>query len=69
MTASWKKTAGVKGYQICYSTSKKWKGKKQKLVSKNKAVIKKLKRERPIISVSGLTIWRGQRKYMGHGAV
>ena len=46
VTASWKKTAGVKGYQICYSTSKKWKGKKQKLVSKNKAVIKKLKKKK-----------------------
>ena len=46
VTASWKKTAGVKGYQICYSTSKKWKGKKQKLVSKNKAVIKKLKKRK-----------------------
>ncbi len=46
VTASWKETAGVKGYQICYSTSKKWKGKKQKLISKNKAVIKKLKKKR-----------------------
>ena len=46
VTASWKKTAGVKGYQICYSTSKKWKGKKQKLVSKNKAVIKNLKKKK-----------------------
>ena len=46
VTASWKKTAGVKGYQICYSTSKKWKGKKQKLISKNKAVIKKLNKRK-----------------------
>ena len=46
VTASWKKTTGVKGYQICYSDSKKWKGKKQKLISKNKAVIKKLKKRK-----------------------
>ena len=46
VTASWKKTTGVKGYQICYSTSKKWKGKKQKLISKNKAVFKKLKKKK-----------------------
>ncbi len=46
VTASWKKTAGAKGYQICYSTSRKWKNKKQKLVSKNKAVIKKLKKKK-----------------------
>ncbi len=46
VTASWKKTAGVKGYQICYSNSQKWKGKKQKLVSQNKAVIKKLKKKK-----------------------
>lgn len=44
--AKWKKLTGVKGYQICYSTSKNWKGKKQKLVSKNKVVIKKLKKKK-----------------------
>ncbi len=46
VTASWKKQTGVKGYQICYSTSKKWKGKKQKLVTKNNAVIKNLKKKK-----------------------
>ena len=46
VTISWKKLTGAKGYQICYSTSKKWKGKKQKLVSKNKAFIKKLKKKK-----------------------
>ncbi len=46
VTASWKKLTGVKGYQICYSTSKKWKGKKQKLVTKNNAVIKNLKKQK-----------------------
>ena len=28
-TVSWKKVSGATGYQICYSTSKKWKNKKQ----------------------------------------
>ena len=46
VTASWKKLTGVKGYQICYSTSKKWKNKKLKLVTKNKAVIKNLKKKK-----------------------
>lgn len=44
--ASWKKLTGVKGYQICYSTSKKWKGKKQKLITKNNVVIKNLKKKK-----------------------
>lgn len=46
VTASWKKLSRAKGYQICYSTSKKWKGKKQKLVTKNNAVIKNLKKQK-----------------------
>ncbi len=46
VTASWKKLTGAKGYQICYSTSKKWKNKKQKLINKNKAVIKNLKKKK-----------------------
>ena len=46
VTASWKKLTGAKGYQICYSMSKKWKGKKQKPVNKNNAVIKNLKKQK-----------------------
>ncbi len=46
VTASWKKLTGAKGYQICYSTSKKWKNKKQKLTVKNKAVIKSFKKKK-----------------------
>lgn len=46
VTASWKKMTGAKGYQICYSTSQKWKGKKQKLATKNKVVIKNLKKKK-----------------------
>lgn len=46
MTASWKKTTGAKGCQICYCTSKKWKGKKQKLVTQTKTEIKNLKKKK-----------------------
>ncbi len=46
VTVSWKKLTGVKGYQICYSTTKKWKGKKQKLITKNNAVIKSLRKNK-----------------------
>ena len=40
---SWKKVSGVQGYQICYSTSKKFKNKKQLLAKNNKVTLKKLK--------------------------
>ncbi len=50
VTVSWKKVKGryysVVGYQICYSTSKKWKGKKQKLFRKNKATVTNLKKKK-----------------------
>lgn len=46
VTASWKKVSGASGYQICYSTSKKWKGQKQKMIRKNKVTIKKLKKSK-----------------------
>ena len=46
VTVSWKKVPGAAGYQICYSTSKKWKNKKQKLSRKNKLIVKKLKKKK-----------------------
>ena len=46
VSVSWEKSPGAKGYQVCYSTSKKWKNKKQELVFKNKAVIKNLKKKK-----------------------
>ncbi len=46
VTVSWKKVSGAAGYQICYSTSKKWKNKKQKLSRKNKLIVKKLKKKK-----------------------
>lgn len=46
VTASWKKVSAAAGYQICYSTSKKWKNKKQKLTRNNKLIVKKLKKKK-----------------------
>lgn len=46
VTVSWKKVSGAAGYQVCYSTSKKWKGKKQKLTRSNKLTVKKLKKKK-----------------------
>lgn len=46
VSLSWKKSPGAKGYQICYSTSKKWKNKKQELVSKNKVTMKNLEKKK-----------------------
>ena len=64
VTASWKKLTGAKGYQICYSTSKKWKGKKQKLVTKNKAVIKNLKKKKTYyFRVRGYRLERTKKVY------
>lgn len=41
--ASWKKQSGADGYELCYSTSKKWKKKKTKTTKKTKLTIGKLK--------------------------
>ena len=46
VTVSWKKVKITAGYQICYSTSKKWKGRKQKLSRKNKVTVKNLKKKK-----------------------
>ena len=46
VTVSWKKVTGAAGYQIRYSTSKKWKGRKQKLSRKNKVTVKNLKKKK-----------------------
>lgn len=46
VTASWKKVSGADGYQVCYSTSKKWKKKTQKLTANRKVEIKRLKRKK-----------------------
>lgn len=46
VTISWKRVSKATDYQICYSTSKKWKNKKLKLTKKNKLTIKKLKKKK-----------------------
>ena len=64
VTASWKKTTGAKGYQICYSASKKWKNKKQKLITKNKVVIKNLKKNPYYFRVRAYRL-EGRKKVYG----
>lgn len=46
VTVSWKKVSGAAGYQVCYSTSSRWKNKKQKMVRKNRFAVKKLKKKK-----------------------
>ena len=43
---SWKKISGADGYQVCWSTSKKWKNKTQKLTTDKRVNIKKLKKRK-----------------------
>ena len=65
VAVTWKKATGVKGYQICYSTSKKFKKKKQKFVKKNKVSLKKLKSGKTyFIRVRAYAI-EGNRKVYG----
>lgn len=58
-TVTWKKVEGAKGYQICYSASKKFTSKKQITVKKNKVLLKKLK--------SGKTYFLKVRAYRVNG--
>lgn len=58
-TVTWKKVEGVRGYQICYSASKKFSSKKQITVKKNKVLLKKLK--------SGKTYFLKVRAYTVNG--
>ena len=58
-TVTWKKVEGAKGYQICYSASKKFTSKKQITVKKNKVLLKKLK--------SGKTYFLKVRAYKVNG--
>lgn len=43
---SYKKVSGVKGYEICYSLKKNFKGAKKLTTSKTKLTIKKLKKKK-----------------------
>lgn len=46
VSVSWKYVTGADGYQLCYATSGKWKGKKWKLTRGNTVVLKKLKKKK-----------------------
>lgn len=65
VTVSWKKQTGARGYQICYSTSGKWKGKKQKLVTKNSAAVKNLKKNKTYYFRVRAYRLEGKRKVYG----
>lgn len=43
---SWKKISDVEGYEIQYSTNRKWRGKKTKRTTKTQCVVKKMKKEK-----------------------
>ena len=62
---SWKKVYGAKGYQICYSTSKKFKNKKQLLTKNNTATLKKLKSGKTYIVKVRAYILDGKKKVYG----
>ncbi len=63
----WKKVIGAKGYEICYSTSKKFKKKnktKSKFTKKTKITIKNLKRKkRYYVRVRAYTLQDGTKIY------
>lgn len=63
---SWKKLKGVKGYQIRYSTSKKFKKAAIKTIKKNKAkfTIKKLKKKKYYVQVRAYKVVNG-KTYVG----
>ncbi len=65
LAVTWKKVTGARGYQIYYSTSKKFKKKKQRTVKKNKVTLKKLKTGRTYyVKVRAYTV-DGNRKVYG----
>ncbi len=61
---SWKKCSGAKGYEIWYSTSKKWKKKKGKVTKKTKLKIRKLKSKKVYyVRVRAYTVQNGKKRY------
>ena len=61
---SWKKVSGAQGYQICYSTSKKFKNKKQLLTKNNKVTLKKLKSGKTyFVKVRAYVVKEGKKVY------
>ncbi len=61
---SWKKCSGAAGYEIWYSTSKKWKKKKVKLTKMTKQKIRKLKSKKVYyVRVRAYIIQNGKKSY------
>ena len=65
VTVSWKKVSGVDGYQVCYSTSKRWKKKIQKLTTEAKIKVKKLKKKKTYYFRVRAYQWDGAKKVYG----
>ncbi len=63
VTVKWKKVSAADGYQIAYSTSKKMKGKKTKLVKKKKVVLKKLKKRTYYVRVRAYKMVNSKKVY------
>lgn len=64
LQVSWKKVSGASGYQIWYSTSKKFKKKSAKTVKKPKLTIKKLKSGKTyFVKVRAYTLKNGKKVY------
>lgn len=62
--ASWKKCKGAAGYELCYSTSKKWKNSKKLTVKKTKLTLKKLKKKKMYyVRVRAYTVQKGKKVY------
>lgn len=61
---SWKKAAGANGYELWYSTTKKWNKKKTKTTKKTKLTLGKLKSKKTYyIRVRAYTIQNGKKVY------
>lgn len=62
---TWKKLKGVKGYQVRYSTNKKFKKAKIKIVKTNKTklTIKKLQKKKYYVQVRAYKVVNGKKQY------
>lgn len=70
LTVSYKKISGVKGYEICWSSKKNFKGAKKTNTSKTKVILKKLKKETIYyVKVRGYKLdSAGKKVYGSYGA-
>ena len=64
MVVKWKKTATAKGYQVQYSTSRKFKSKKTKTTGKTSLTIKNLKKKKTYyVRVRAYKTVNGKKSY------